>query len=98
MADNTSPRRRPAVTVLVVWPALSLAAWGMAHVFGGPEGLADSAVTVGALMAAVAVVERTRQWRKRGRRGRALGTALRPSFAPGGGRPDRGANRADIRH
>ncbi|MET9043553.1 MULTISPECIES: hypothetical protein [unclassified Streptomyces] len=69
MADNTPPRRRPAITVLVVWPTLSLAGWGVAHVLGGPEDLADSAATVGTLMAAVAVMERVRQWRKRGRRG-----------------------------
>ncbi|OIK25812.1 hypothetical protein [Streptomyces malaysiense] len=67
MADNTPHRRRLALTVLIVWPALSLAGWGLARVLGGPEDLADSAVRVGALIGAVAVVERARQRRKRHR-------------------------------
>lgn len=65
MADTTPFRRRLAVTVLVVWPALSLAGWGLAHLLGGPEDLIDSATTVGTLMPAVATVEKTRQLRQR---------------------------------
>ncbi|MFF4958324.1 hypothetical protein [Streptomyces sp. NPDC001222] len=67
MADTTPHRRRLATTVLIVWPTLSLAGWGLARVLGGPEDLADSAVRVGTLIVAVAVVERARQWRKRHR-------------------------------
>ncbi|WUD76967.1 hypothetical protein OG937_37340 [Streptomyces sp. NBC_00510] len=41
-----------------------MAGWGPAHLLGDPEGLIDSATTVGALMPAVATVEKTRQWRQ----------------------------------
>lgn len=41
-----------------------VAGWGPAHLLGDPEGLIDSATTVGALMPAVATVEKTRQWRQ----------------------------------
>ncbi|MGI5139161.1 MULTISPECIES: hypothetical protein [unclassified Streptomyces] len=69
MADITPLRRRLAATALIVWPTLSLAGWGLARILGGPEDLADSAVRVAALMVAVAVVMRVRQWRKRHRPG-----------------------------
>ncbi|GHD84908.1 hypothetical protein [Streptomyces naganishii] len=66
MADTTPRGRRLTIIVLVVWPTLSLAGWGLARVLGGPEDLADSAVRVGALIVAVAVVERARRcWKRR---------------------------------
>ncbi|MEU1621061.1 hypothetical protein ABZ479_27660 [Streptomyces sp. NPDC005722] len=66
MADTTPPRRRPAVSVLVVWPVLSLAGWGAARLLGGPEDLVNSVVKVGTLMAAVAAVDSTRRgWQRR---------------------------------
>ncbi|WP_406262309.1 hypothetical protein OH779_07255 [Actinacidiphila glaucinigra] len=67
MTDTTPSRRRLAVSVLVVWPALSLAGRGLAHALGGTEDLVDSAVKVGLLMLAVAAVDRTRRWRHRRR-------------------------------
>ncbi|MET9879897.1 hypothetical protein ABZZ36_35595 [Actinacidiphila glaucinigra] len=57
MTGTTPSRRRFAVSAPVVWPALSLAGGGLAHVLGGPEDLVGSAVTVGVLMLAVAAVE-----------------------------------------
>ncbi|WP_326578634.1 hypothetical protein OIE69_35020 [Actinacidiphila glaucinigra] len=67
MTHTTPFRRRLAISVPVVWPTLSLAGWGLAHVLGGPENLVDSAVKVGMLMLAVAAVDRTRRWRHRRR-------------------------------
>ncbi|MFB7288758.1 hypothetical protein [Actinacidiphila glaucinigra] len=69
MTGTTPSRRRLAVSALVVWPALSLAGWGLAHVLGGPEDLVGSAATVGVLMLAVAAVDRTRRWRQHRRAG-----------------------------
>lgn len=60
--------RRLAMPVLVVWPALTLAGWGLARIFGGPESLADCAATAGILMIGACLSERARQWRERRRR------------------------------
>ncbi|MER6442308.1 hypothetical protein ABT275_39160 [Streptomyces sp. NPDC001185] len=65
MSERPSLWRRLALPVLVAWPALSLAGWGVATLLHAPDSFLDSAVRVGVIMLGVATFETgRRRWRR----------------------------------
>ncbi|MER7680379.1 hypothetical protein [Streptomyces sp. NPDC096934] len=65
MSERPWPWRRLARPLLVTWPVLSLAGWGLATLLHAPDSFLDSAVSVGVIILGVRAFEAgRRKWRR----------------------------------